>query len=99
MKKMILIAAFTAGLGCDAANPVGPSPVTAATEPMPHATVADAGPPHDLTVSITGTLHDGQIAYLCSTQPRQYCSPDGGTCQTEIDFYVQADRCPAVRIP
>jgi hypothetical protein len=78
--------------------PTAPTPASA-----PRSTTAydvapiDAGPPHDLAVVVEDALTVGQVAYVCSTEPREYCRPDGA-CNVEIDYYVQAARCPSQRI-
>jgi len=83
MKKIPL--AFIAGFfAACALNPVSPSQAVG--------TIA-----HGLTAVVDIDLYRGQIAYMCETQPRQYCDTSG-SCTTEIDRYISDHQCPTTPI-
>ena len=83
MRKTLLLVVLLAG--CDKANPVAPTEEVrdeVVQVMMPVAKV------HNLPVSDT----NGDIWYVCATQPRQYV---GEVSTWEVDYYIQREECPA----
>lgn len=73
--------------------PTSPSHVAAVTDVC----VAPPGPQHHNIPATFAGHPEGEIIWLCATQPRAYTAPDGRTVLEE-DHYLQSTSCPAVPI-
>jgi len=83
VRQIAIAAIFATGVACGATvTPTSPS--------------FAAAPPCSAH-GVTATDESGRLWHVCATQPRRYCHP-GGSCQDEVDHYIQASPCPGTPI-
>lgn len=93
MRKTLIVCSFIVG-ACSQSSPLAPTPITPVRAQHAALELVDRGRSvHGLPVGLDLPGFDGQVGWVCATQPREYCGPDG--CTTEIDHYVQLGACPA----
>jgi len=107
LPRMPLVAALVLSAACHAPTAPTPTPVQpvhvvvdAVPTPMPAQEpvlpIAQEVLHHNIPFSVVG--QEGEVLWLCSTQPRTYTTAAGATI-TERDHYAQEQPCPAVPVP